>query len=108
MRLKGASEDGLPVEVTLGEIALSTIVRAVKESKVERIRDLLKSDYQGRDLTVEAELALDKDGNFLAVRGSNLSNLGGHAVAFVFLQKELGLMSNVYRIRSAISAVAAP
>jgi CO/xanthine dehydrogenase Mo-binding subunit len=28
------------------------------------------SDYQGRDLTVEAELALDKDGNFLAVRGS--------------------------------------
>ena len=37
------------------------------------------SDYQGRDLTVEAELALDKDGNFLAVRGSNLSNLGGHA-----------------------------
>ncbi len=56
------------------------------------------SDYQGRDLTVEAELALDKDGNFLAVRGSNLSNLGGHAAAFVSLQKGLGLMSNVYRI----------
>jgi len=33
------------------------------------------SDYQGRDLTVEAELALDNEGNFLAVRGSNLSNL---------------------------------
>lgn len=29
------------------------------------------SDYQGRDLTVEAELALDEAGNFLAVRGSN-------------------------------------
>ena len=56
------------------------------------------SDYQGRDLTVEAELALDKEGNFLAVRGSNLSNLGGHAAAFVSLQKGLGLMSNVYRI----------
>ena len=28
------------------------------------------SDYQGRDLTVEAELALDADGNFLAVRGT--------------------------------------
>ena len=27
------------------------------------------SDYQGRDLTVEAELALDADGKFLAVRG---------------------------------------
>jgi carbon-monoxide dehydrogenase large subunit len=56
------------------------------------------SDYQGRDLTVEAELALDEEGNFLAVRGSNLSNLGGHAAAFVSLQKGLGLMSNVYRI----------
>jgi carbon-monoxide dehydrogenase large subunit len=56
------------------------------------------SDYQGRDLTVEAELALGKEGNFLAARGSNLSNLGGHAAAFVSLQKGLGLMSSVYRI----------
>jgi carbon-monoxide dehydrogenase large subunit len=56
------------------------------------------SDWQGRDLTVEAELALDAEGKFLAVRGSNLSNLGGHAVAFGPLQKGLGLMSNVYHI----------
>jgi aerobic carbon-monoxide dehydrogenase large subunit len=56
------------------------------------------SDYQGRDLTVMAELGLDARGNFLAVRGSNLSNLGGYAVAFGPLQKGLGLMSSVYRI----------
>jgi carbon-monoxide dehydrogenase large subunit len=56
------------------------------------------SDWQGRDLTVEAELALDEQGNFLAVRGSNLSNLGGHAVAFGPLQKGLGLMSSLYHI----------
>jgi carbon-monoxide dehydrogenase large subunit len=56
------------------------------------------SDWQGRDLTVAAELALDADGNFLAVRGANLSNLGGHAIAFGPLQKGLGLMSSVYRI----------
>src|SRR5271169_5824355 len=56
------------------------------------------SDWQGRDLTVQAELALDTEGHFLAVRGSNLSNLGGHAVAFGPLQKGLGLMSSVYRI----------
>jgi len=56
------------------------------------------SDCQGRDLTVEAELALDKEGNFLAVRGSNLSNLEALAAAFVSLQKGLGLMSSVYRI----------
>ena len=56
------------------------------------------SDWQGRDLTVEAELALDDKGNFLAVRGANLSNLGGYAVAFGPLQKGLGLMSSVYRV----------
>jgi carbon-monoxide dehydrogenase large subunit len=56
------------------------------------------SDYQGRDLAVEAELALDADGNFLALRGANLSNLGAHTVSFVPLRKGLGIMSGVYRI----------
>jgi aerobic carbon-monoxide dehydrogenase large subunit len=60
--------------------------------------DSFLSDWQGRDLTVTAELALDADGHFLAVRGSNLSNLGGHATAFGPLQKGIGLMSNVYAI----------
>jgi carbon-monoxide dehydrogenase large subunit len=59
------------------------------------------SDYQGRDLTVAAELALDEDGNFLAIRGSNLSNCGGHAAHYGSLQKGLGLMSGVYRMRAA-------
>ena len=59
------------------------------------------SDYQGRDLAVAAELALDADGKFLALRGVNTSNLGGHAAAFVSLQKGLGLMSNVYDIPAA-------
>jgi len=59
------------------------------------------SDYQGRDLAVEAELALDADGNFLAVRGSHLSNLGAYAAAFVSLQKGMGLLSGVYHIPAA-------
>ena len=56
------------------------------------------SDYQGRDLTVEAELALDAQGNFLALRGTNLSNVGAHTIAFVPLRKGLGQMSGVYHI----------
>ena len=56
------------------------------------------SDYQGRDLTVEAELALDTGGKFLAVRGSNLSNLGAYSAAFVSLQKGIALLSGVYHI----------
>ncbi|MDB5409055.1 MAG: Carbon monoxide dehydrogenase [Rhodospirillales bacterium] len=56
------------------------------------------SDYQGRDLQVDAELALDADGNFLAVRGTNLSNVGGHTLSYVPLRKGLGIMSGMYRI----------
>ena len=59
------------------------------------------SDYQGRDLTVEAELALDAEGTFLAVRGRNVSNLGAHAASFVPLQKGLGLMTGVYLVPAA-------
>ncbi len=51
----------------------------------ERTESFL-SDYQGRDLTVEAELALDDAGGFLAVRGSNLSNIGGHTLSLVSRQ----------------------
>ncbi len=76
--------------------AAKRIARPVKWT-CER-REAFLSDYQGRDLTVEAELALDQDGNFLAVRGSNLSNVGAHTAAFVSLRKGLGLVSSVYRI----------
>ena len=40
------------------------------------------SDYQARDLAVEAELALDAEGKFLAMRGSNLGNLGAHTTNY--------------------------
>jgi aerobic carbon-monoxide dehydrogenase large subunit len=66
----------------------------------ERGEDFL-SDYQGRDLAVTAELALDAEGKFLGVRGSNLSNLGAQAASFVSLQKGMGLMSGVYDIPAA-------
>src|SRR5215831_12861841 len=39
------------------------------------------SDYQGRDLYAEAELALDAAGHFVALRGSVLSNVGAHTVS---------------------------
>src|SRR6202030_1634960 len=45
------------------------------------------SDYQGRDLAVTAELALDAQGNFLAMRGSNIGNAGAHTASFAPLKK---------------------
>jgi carbon-monoxide dehydrogenase large subunit len=59
------------------------------------------SDYQGRDLYVEAELALDGNGNFLALRSSNVSNLGAYTASIVPLTKGVEIMTAVYRIPTA-------
>jgi aerobic carbon-monoxide dehydrogenase large subunit len=59
------------------------------------------SDYQGRDLSVEAELALDGQGNFLALRSSNLSNAGAHSASHVPLSKGASVITSVYRFGAA-------
>jgi aerobic carbon-monoxide dehydrogenase large subunit len=61
-------------------------------------RDAFLGDFHGRDLTCEAELALDRDGNILALRGTNISNLGAGAISFVPLAKGIAVSSGVYRI----------
>jgi carbon-monoxide dehydrogenase large subunit len=63
--------------------------------------ELLLSDYQGRDLAVEAELALAADGTFLAMRGSNVGNLGSHTGNFSMVQKGVEIMSSIYRMPAA-------
>ena len=64
-------------------------------------REAFLSDYQGRDLTVEAELALDAQGNFLALRASNLSNAGAHSASHVPLSKGASIITSVYRFPAA-------
>jgi len=59
------------------------------------------SDYQGRDLVSETELALDAQGVFLALRGSNLSNIGAYAASIIPLRKGVGIMSGLYRVPAA-------
>ncbi len=59
------------------------------------------SDYQARDLAVSAELALDADGNFLAMRGSNISNQGSHPTNYGPLKKGVEIMSSLYRMPAA-------
>ena len=56
------------------------------------------SDYQARDLTSNAELALDADGNFIGLRGENIMNLGAYTAYFWPLRKGLSQMQGVYRI----------
>jgi carbon-monoxide dehydrogenase large subunit len=56
------------------------------------------SDYQGRDLLARVELALDRRGRFLAIRGSHVSNIGGYAASIVPLRKGLTICTGVYRV----------
>jgi aerobic carbon-monoxide dehydrogenase large subunit len=56
------------------------------------------ADHQARDLAVTAELALDADGNFLAMRGVNLVNQGAYALAFGSLNKGVEIMSSLYHV----------
>ena len=56
------------------------------------------SDYQGRDLVANVELAVDERGKFLAIRGSHLSNIGSYAASIVPLRKGLTICTNVYKI----------
>src|SRR5438105_875073 len=59
------------------------------------------SDEHARDLVATAELALDKDGNFLAFRGDNISNVGAHAVSLIPLAKGMGVSTSVYHFPAA-------
>ena len=85
-------------EFTLMPWAARRVGRPVKW--VADRRECFLSDYQARDLTSKAELAIDIEGNFLGLRGVNTSNLGAYTVYFWPLRKGLSMMQSVYRIPS--------
>jgi carbon-monoxide dehydrogenase large subunit len=59
------------------------------------------SDFQGRDLLTRVELALRKDGRFLAMRADNVSNVGARCTSLSPLSKGSGLISGSYDIPAA-------
>jgi carbon-monoxide dehydrogenase large subunit len=59
------------------------------------------SDYQGRDLVTKLELALDGAGRFLALRATNISNVGARCVSLSPLSKGSGLITGNYAIPAA-------
>jgi len=83
-------------EYALVAWAARRVGRPVKWTR-ER-RDAFATDFHGRDLTSEAELALDEHGRFLAIRAVNTSNLGASAISFVPLAKGIAVSSSVYDI----------
>jgi carbon-monoxide dehydrogenase large subunit len=63
--------------------------------------EALLSDSQGRDLVTQVELALRKDGQFLALRADNISNLGARCLSLSPLSKGSGLITGCYDIPAA-------
>ena len=84
------------VEFPLVAWASKKVGRPVKFT-CERSESFI-SDYQGRDLTVDMELALNSNGNFLALRSSNISNIGAKCVSLSPLSKGSGIITGSYRI----------
>ena len=56
------------------------------------------SDYQGRDLVTKVELALDAKHRFMAMRATNISNVGARCVSLSPLSKGSGLIPGSYAI----------
>jgi carbon-monoxide dehydrogenase large subunit len=84
------------VEFGLVMYASRKLGRPVK-FRADRSESFL-TDYQGRDLVTEVSLAIDKDGKFLAMRASNLSNVGSRCVSLSPLSKGSGLITGSYDI----------
>jgi aerobic carbon-monoxide dehydrogenase large subunit len=63
--------------------------------------EAMLSAYQGRDLVTKVELALRSDGRFLAMRASNVSNVGAHCVTLSPLAKGSALITGSYDIPAA-------
>ena len=65
------------------------------------------SDQQGRATIIEGELALDADGNFLAVRVRNLADMGAYLTAFGPAMPAVNMQKNLPSLyRTPIVAIA--
>src|SRR5215831_14205594 len=87
------------VEFALVLWAAKKVGRPVKYTATRS--EAFLSDYQGRDLVTRVELALRKDGKFLGLRATNISNVGARCVSLSPLSKGAGLITGSYDIPAA-------
>jgi carbon-monoxide dehydrogenase large subunit len=89
-------------EFALAAWAAKKVGRPVKWT-CER-SEAFASDYAGRDLRVESELALSADGRFLGLHASATSDLGAYTASFIPLTKGTQLMTSLYALPAAARA----
>ncbi|HVJ11199.1 MAG TPA: xanthine dehydrogenase family protein molybdopterin-binding subunit [Burkholderiales bacterium] len=86
-------------EIPLVAWAAKRLGRPVKW-RAER-QECFLSDDHARALSVQAELALDKEGNFLGFRSTNTSNVGAYPFSYIPLTKGVGVATSVYHLPCA-------
>jgi carbon-monoxide dehydrogenase large subunit len=86
-------------EIPLVAWAARRIGRPVKW-RADR-QECFLSDDHARDLSVRAELALDKEGRFLGLRSANTSNVGAYPMSYIPLTKGVGVATSVYHLPCA-------
>lgn len=87
-------------------IAAKTVERPVRWS-AERIESFLADDH-GRDVRMQAELALDEEGRILALRISGDANMGGYLSQFApFIPTLAGgrIFGGVYRVPCLLAEI---
>ena len=65
--------------------------------------ECMLTDYQARDLAVEAELALDANGRIVGFRTFNISNVGAHSTSWLPLIKGIGISTGLYDVGVAFA-----
>ena len=63
--------------------------------------EIFLTDCQARDLAVDAEMAFDADGRILALRSTNIGNIGAYAISFIPVTKGVEIMNITYAIPAA-------
>jgi carbon-monoxide dehydrogenase large subunit len=88
--------NALYVEHPLVLWAARRLARPVKWT-ADRTETML-TDYQARDLVIEAALGFDVDGRLLALHTQNTSNIGAFSASWIPLVKGIMIMTGLYRI----------
>lgn len=88
--------NALYVEHPLVLWAAQRVGRAVKWTS-DRTESML-TDYQARDLVIDAALGFDGDGRLVCLHTANTSNIGAFSASWIPLVKGIMIMPGLYRI----------
>ncbi|MEC7488259.1 MAG: xanthine dehydrogenase family protein molybdopterin-binding subunit [Pseudomonadota bacterium] len=97
--------NALYVEHPLVLWAAKRLRRPVKWTS-DRTESML-TDYQARDLVVDASLGFDSEGRIVALRTHNTSNIGAHSASWIPLVKGIEITTGLYSIPSATARAVA-